>query len=551
MKSFMKDKSSKWYILAGLSIVLLTYIPFFQKGLFSCWDDSYHLYRIYSIADAMKNGIFPVKIHFIECYGYGYGTGLFYPNLLFYFPALLVMCGLSLTLAYKIFAFCLMVAVFGTTFYSSRKLCGNRDGAFIAATIVLLSSKMLNAFYVGMSLGIITGMIFMPLAIAGMHILVADEKFSYMIIVGFCGLLYSHTISTLLTVCICGAICLFHIKNVFKKRILIYLVYSVGIVSLLTAPYWLAMLEQMKSQLFKVKTPWTIAEQNVENIHTLTTRDGIGVLILAVLLVCIVGSIYFLIVKKNTAIIKESCISEFLFIAIVVGLLPLCYPFWHFMNSVAGIRIIQFPYRLWGPVSLLIAFVAGQIYSLATSQLGHERRIRNCLVILIVICGLVSGYRNFSSYYLKNDSTVVEQIINGEIAGLGGGEEWLPVMTTREYMQEPEVTRDNSGQPVNGKKEKGDSQFRFQADLSKEYYDVPYIYYKGYRAYLKNGDRVEIEQNQDTGMIRVMMPGTSGTAEVTVKYEMTKYQKISYIMLVVGIGVLLILIWEERRKVHD
>lgn len=102
MKSFMKDKSSKWYIFAGLSIVLLTYIPFLQKGLFSCWDDSYHLYRIYSIADAMKNGIFPVKIHFIECYGYGYGTGLFYPNLLFYFPALLVMCGLSLTLAYKI-----------------------------------------------------------------------------------------------------------------------------------------------------------------------------------------------------------------------------------------------------------------------------------------------------------------------------------------------------------------------------------------------------------------------------------------------------------------
>ena len=67
----------------------------------------------------------------------------------------------------------------------------------------------------------------------------------------------------------------------------------------------------------------------------------------------------------------------------------------------------------------------------------------------------------------------------------------------------------------------------------------------------KGFDRLEIEQNQDTGMIRVMMPGTSGTVEVTVKYEMTKYQKISYIMLVVGIGVLLILIWEERRKVHD
>lgn len=49
------------YRITFLIILVLAYLPFLQKGLFSCWDDTYHLYRIYSIADAMKNGIFLLK----------------------------------------------------------------------------------------------------------------------------------------------------------------------------------------------------------------------------------------------------------------------------------------------------------------------------------------------------------------------------------------------------------------------------------------------------------------------------------------------------------
>lgn len=525
------------YRITFLIILVLAYLPFLQKGLFSCWDDTYHLYRIYSIADAMKNGIFPVKIHFIECYGYGYGTGLFYPNLLFYFPALLVMCGMSLTLAYKIFVAVLMAAIWGTTYYSSYRLSQNPDAAFIAATIVLLSNKMLNAFYLGMSLGIITGAVFMPLAIAGMVLLLAKDESPHMLIIGFTGLLYSHTISTFLSVCICGIICLFYLKKLIKY--LPVLIFSVGIVCLLTAPYWLTMLEQMHSQTFKVSAPWTTSEQNIEYLRTLTTENGIGTMVLIVLCICLISITILLIRHKLT--ILENCLKPtllFLLVGIVLLILPLYYPFWHFMNSFVGIKILQFPYRLWGVATLLFAFTFACIYPAIMLHVHHNILLRNLILVGIVLSAFINAHQNFSSNYLQTNSTAVNDIIQGKVAGLGGGEEWLPIMTTRDDMTEPETARDDAGNEIKGEKLNGCSQFVFTPNSSSTYYDIPYIYYKGYRAVTADGFRLSIVQNPDTGMIRIYMPDSHGEenpVEITVSYHMTKYQVLSYIMLFIGL----------------
>lgn len=384
VRSYVKEN---WkYYLTGLITILLVYIPFLREGVFPGWDDSFHLYRIYSIADALKNGIFPVKIHFIECYGYGYGVGLFYPNLLFYFPALLVLCGMSLAIAYKIFAFCLIVGIFLTTYYSSWKITQDKESALLAAIIMILSSKILNAFYVGMSLGIITGAVFMPLAIAGMYLFLTRNQSIYMLVIGFVGLIFSHTITTLFSLIICSIIVLINLKELWKnKKKIIALVFSVCIVALITASYWLSMLEQMHCQLLKVAAPWTTSEQNVETFSKMFQRDGIGIMILFVLAVCI-GLILWLRVRMEDYKLaqRKMGISSFLGIAIIFVILPMCRPFWHFMNSTLKIRIIQFPYRLYVPASLLIAFGAAGCYSLLKNQINIKMRIVRSICFLSV-----------------------------------------------------------------------------------------------------------------------------------------------------------------------
>lgn len=560
MIQFFKKKENIRRLFIAVIAILVAYAPYFRSGLPTGGDDTFHLYRIYSIADALKNGIFPVKISFLKCYGYGYGEGLFYPNLLFYFPALLVMLGMPLFKAYKVFVFCLMTAIFGTTSYSAFRICKNADAALIAGAIGLFSDNLLTAFYVYVRLGTVTGLLFTPLAIAGIYLLVTGEDSKYMTVIGFAGLLYSHTISTLLAVCICAGICLFHAKRIFTdKKVFQRLIFSVGIVSLIAAPYWLSMLEQMHSQLFKVKAPFAISEQNVKGLHDLTATGGIGGIALAILIIYVVVVLLFAFIQRRNLVREQRGAAEFFVISVILTLLPLWYPFWHFMNTTLGIRAIQFPERLWGPAGVLIAFIAAMmtavIFTRSTSSNdAHGSRIAalvcSLLALIVVGIGAKEAYDNCSERYLVTDSTVDEEIMNGEIEGIGAGEEWLPIMTTRDYMQEPETARSDSGEAVIGEKRKGNSVFVFEAEPGNEWYDVPYIYYKGYRAYLENGERLNIEHNKETGMIRVLMPeDLQETMTVTVSYFATKYQKVSYAFLLIGCGMLAAqLLWERNRR---
>ena len=52
-------------------------------------DYLFHYARIQSITDSLKQGIFPVKIHFPMANTSGYGCGFFYPNLFLYIPAII------------------------------------------------------------------------------------------------------------------------------------------------------------------------------------------------------------------------------------------------------------------------------------------------------------------------------------------------------------------------------------------------------------------------------------------------------------------------------
>lgn len=116
------------YILMGLGIVMFVFLPYFQSGIVTGSDDTFHLIRISSLATALKNGMFPVKFHPTLCRGYGYGVGFFYPNLFLYLPAILIVLGVSQNVAYKIFAFFIMCAIFGTTYYNNgREIYGEKS----------------------------------------------------------------------------------------------------------------------------------------------------------------------------------------------------------------------------------------------------------------------------------------------------------------------------------------------------------------------------------------------------------------------------------------
>ncbi|MBQ9990243.1 MAG: hypothetical protein IJP31_04800 [Lachnospiraceae bacterium] len=544
----IQKKKTAVYILLSLVVIVLAYWPHFQKGIWDGFDEVFHFYRIQGLADMLKEGVFPVKLHFTQCYGYGYGVGYFYANTFLYIPALLInLCGFSLLGAYKLFMFLVYCAIFGAGFYSAWRLTGKSEpeGAFFAATFLLFSARLLQSVFQAMSLGQTLCFIFIPLAVAGMYLFLARDESPMMLVAGFTGVIFSHTISAFLCFCTCLFFCIWYVKKlIFNPKKLFTLIWAVGIVTGITSVFWVPMLEQLKTQWLKVRAPWTTSEQNVEKFSGVFATYSLRYMLVLLFVICLLLLLINAVKSKKILKPHKDYGIPFFVLSIFMTWLTTAYPFWHFMNSTLGIKIIQTPHRLFTPVTILIISGMAVLYPLVNCKKVFKRII----LVLVWGVGIFSYYQDYSDHFLKTDYNEINEVIAGTVAGLGAGEEWLPIETDREEMTEPLIATDNEGNKVLGEKTNNNTVYRFTADLSKEYYDIPYIWYRGFKASDEQGNVYEIGQSRKTGMVIVHMPeGGEGSTLITITHGKTKWEKLSYLSTLGGVVMLGGYLWFEKR----
>lgn len=534
-----------------LILVILVFAPHCQTGIFTGLDDSFHLSRIYSLAQSLKNGVFPVKVHSYMCYGTGYGVGFGYSNLFLYFPALLICFGLSLITAYKIYIFIILTALSFTIYYSIYRLTNNIFSSLLACMIILFSNRIWWDLYGLMSIGSLQASIFIILAIVGMYrFLTVDGASPRMLALGFIGLIYSHTISTFLTFTVCAfLVCIFIVPLLKNKHKLFQLILAVIMVSCITMAYWLPMIEQMKKQLLKLKAPWTTAEQHISTFKSMLSNNELGIISLVTLMITLLTIFIFLCTGKWTIkdVRTKGCFS---ILALIYTLATTFYGFWHFMNSTLGIKIIQFPYRLYTVVTFLIAIQIAILFAEFTFNLLTPKVIWISIYFLMFILTFFQ-YRNYSHLFTNIYLDTIKAIEENSIAGIGGGEEWLPINGDRKYMYNPEIATDNTGNTLQGEKSKGYTTYTITIDTSNKYYDLPFVYYKGYKVVSEHRIVYDVELNYDTGMLRLVIPeNLSGLDTITVKYDSTKYAKIAYVISIFSsmFAIFLLFFEKYRRK---
>ena len=193
----------RFEFLYAFLTIFIAFSPYIRQDLIVGSDYPFHLARIETLAQNLSYGLFPNKIHVDLCYGYGYGVGFFYPDFFLYIPAIFMLLGFSLEVAFKLFAGILLSAIFLSMFYCVYRLTFDRYAALAASAVFLFSNQVLGSFYYSFTLGTSTALIFIPLAICGMYLFLARDENPWMLGLGFTGLLYSHVLSTFLTVIIC------------------------------------------------------------------------------------------------------------------------------------------------------------------------------------------------------------------------------------------------------------------------------------------------------------------------------------------------------------
>ena len=131
IKAFLKKHGPVYGIL--LLYVLVFLYPYLQRNLVIGADYMYHLARIQTIAENLRAGEFPVKIHNGMNLGYGYGSGFFYPNFFFYIPAVWMLMGVSLWNAYKGFAALIALGIALSMYHCGYYMAKKRVAGVLSA----------------------------------------------------------------------------------------------------------------------------------------------------------------------------------------------------------------------------------------------------------------------------------------------------------------------------------------------------------------------------------------------------------------------------------
>ena len=535
----LKIKQSKLFIFCFLFLVtLVSLYPLFQPQAIDGDDIGYHLFRIEGIKNAILNGDMFAFIHPNVCHNYGYGSGFFYPQLLLYFPALLRVMGVSATGAYKVFVIFITLLTCVSAYFSTKYISKSRYTALCFTTLFLLSQYRLTNVYIRAAVGEYCAFIFLPILLAGIFNLIYENfDKSWILILGFWGLLCTHTITLAISGTVFIVMLLFNIKKVFHKDIILKLIRSGLITLLLSCFYWLPMIEQMCSGRFGFNAPWAKVSRftfKFSRLFVMVPQQGGGIG-LSILFLLVIG---ILIRNRNKNIIKLAdkwCIIGIALMLFTTDLIP-----WNYLDNTLA-NSIQFPWRIFS-VATAVLCISLAIY---INEYSKGKTRKNMLVFVSMVVGTFSVVflNPLLSRTLDIHSNYFDPNMNTAYNMGASYCEWIPLGTDLSLINDEYHVILENGSKVSLDYKKGTT-VSFETNDNSDYYDVPLIYYKGYssRITLEDGSIKGLEtfKSPNNNLVRVANPrGLNG--KITVHYEITFLQRLSYTISILTIITILTL----------
>lgn len=535
---YNKIKNKPIYFIIFLT--LITSIPLFiSLGIVSLDDFPFHYTRISYIKDELQMGNIFSKMYHTSLYNFGYGSGLFYPDLFLYIPALLNLIGISLVNSYKIFIILINFFSILSMYYSVNKMTKNNNMASIASIIYALCSYRLVDVYIRCAIGEALIFIFLPLIIYGIYLIIYDDyKKIYILILGMTGLIYSHLLSSFITVILLLVLVLLNYKRFLKdKKRIIYLFISTLITLLLTSYYILPLIEQLIDRNFYIYSYPSIgilsdrAVPFYKSILELPIKNnpwiplGIGVIFVY---------ITYLKFKKYD---KEN-IKRFENKLFIIGLVLLLmstnlFP-WFIFNKIP--LSIQFPWRLYAFTTVLLTIVGSIV--LVNKYSKKINLLKKYLIIIMLIPLLY-----ITAQYLSRDK-IYENYLGKNIQS-NGLYDYLPKEIEPNKLAN--IINKDYNLDIDKKEDCLIVNYKIE-DNKNNYIEVPYLYYLGYKAEYKNKELEVFKTNN--GLVGIKTNNIKD-GKIKVYYEHTNITKISFILSFVGIITLVIYIVKNNRKILD
>lgn len=567
-KPFEKEKLVDACVMILLAIFVTA--PFYASSMAGADDQCYHLLRIEGLKDAILDGQVPAIILPNAMSGNGYLNSM-YPYLFLYLPALLRICGVSLILSYKFLVFVMNAATVVAAYYSIRCVAKSRYAAILGSALYILLPYRYTNIYARGALGEMLAMTFIPLLLAGFYNLLFGDKNKWMLLVlGFSGLLESHVLSFVIMCIFAILCCIIFIRNLFHEG---------RIISLIKAAIWTVVLNlwfvipfvwyYLKGSLGTDALGWSNYIEYAINpsfFSSTISMDSNRYLSFGIpVLLCFAFCILHLICERKDNDENENRENYFRLIFVLSCVMTTMITGYSAAPRLMEIiplekffKLIQFPWRLFAPVSAMIIFIS--VIWMAESEILNRKNIRMPVFLVLIGLNLFSGLtspddnNNFAYYnYLDNYSTGHELKLRG-IQPTDGTirypYEWrLNCVDETKILLELSLADYENTEIISYKKVGTDALLSYVAKKSDSSVIFPIMNYYGYHAYDENNYELPITLERGYA-IGVSLNADSKEHQIRIAYEMPALFMVSVWISILGAVLLLInrVVWYSKSK---
>lgn len=543
MKKSIKENCLILSLFLVISIFIVSLVDWQLGNIFATGDFHYHLDRIETLANSLKQLNFWPKVDGSFVGGYGYASSLFYPDIFLYPAALLRVIGATPTVSYLFTLTLINFMTLWLGYIAGKRLAFSTRKSLFFTILYTFNLYRLQTLFSRQDLGELMGMMFLPLVLSELlNLKKGQTKQWYILAFAMIGIASSHTISLFMAIIFASMVVLLNIKTFWNKQRLLAIAKAATLTLVVSAGIYLPILEQMQGQSYALTTDKlinitdevlplkAIIQNSLTNqvFHANTVNVGI-----IVLLGLVIYTIYNLLHRKNLDLI---IMADFLFFTCTTY-----FPWSVLSHSIFS--MIQFPWRFFSVISLIV------IYLLVNDDLRmfDKNYCRYILVGLTILISVVLGQQTIAQSKDRLETYTDFNKIDSYY--IGAGHEYLPseasypnILANKQrrltYDQKKVAVHDVS---INQRY----VSFGFNTNGKPAKVRLPLIYYKGYQAevYGDDGDVTTPRISHD-GLTLVDVNG-SGT--VKVQYESTFIQKISLLISLTSIMLVALTYYDLRR----
>lgn len=535
MKKIFKEQENKIDFFVFVVVMVIACSPLITKYCINGHDLEYHLLRIESLKEGILMGKPFLRINTLFMGNAGYASSLFYPDFILYIPAFLRVLGVGINASFHILVGVSICLTYLSVRYCVKKMTGSVYPAVMAGLLVVLSPYYLGDIYIRSAVGEYIAFMFIPFVIYGIYnTLYEDMSKPWILGIGFGGVLLTHT-NTFIFCIAFGAVAFLVKWKVFKSNIKILgrLLITIVLTMAITAFYWIPVLEMLISMPLGVSSAWISLEETALQFSKIFSNDfpslGFWLVILAFPRVLIKKN------SQNKNLINYAdwlLVGGALFAVLTTDIIP-----WKRLNGL--LSFVQFPWRLFCLATVMIAIADAIIlYCFIKSSLEPlmQSSMRVLTVLLLIISAAISfrfiSAADITYYDYSEDYYSHKPFTANIIAG-----EWMPLaVSDRDKMvSDSDHMYNDCGEDIDFARVKN----TVEADITEayEYVDVPFVYYKGYSATVKDSagstQKLSVDGTGTNGMARVRLDGAMG--QLKVKYSGTTLQWISTIVSILSV----------------